>query len=136
MWFPANESSDSTDAAGNDTTDTNSSSSANETFGLDFSNETSNATSQFNGTQPGDTSSNNDTILPSISTTLQRRFFYVYYTTADETTYSSDVLVDGAGFISSVGGNLGLFLGFSFFGILFPLYEKAERIYRNSLNKK
>ena len=51
------------------------------------------------------------------------RYIYVYYTTADETTYNSDLLIDLPGFISSTGGNLGLFLGFSFMGILFSLYE-------------
>ena len=63
------------------------------------------------------------------STPLKRRFFYVYYTTADETVFTSDQLVDMAGFISSVGGNLGLFLGFSFLGILFDGLDKVEAFY-------
>ena len=67
---------------------------------------------------------------------LTMRYFYLYYTTADETEISSDRLVDLASFIGSVGGNLGLFLGFSFLGILFPLYEWAEKIYKNWLKKE
>jgi hypothetical protein len=56
----------------------------------------------------------------------QSRYVYLYYTTADEITYSSDLMIDFPGFISSTGGNLGLFLGFSFMGMLFSLYEWME----------
>ena len=56
----------------------------------------------------------------------QRRYIYLYYTTADETTLSSEVLIDFAGFISAIGGNLGLFLGFSFMGMIFELYDWIE----------
>ena len=60
---------------------------------------------------------------------LEMRFFYMYYTTADETEFNTDKLIDLASFIGSVGGNLGLFLGFSFLGMLFPLYDYAEAMY-------
>ena len=60
---------------------------------------------------------------------LEMRFFYMYYTTADETEFNTDKLIDLASFIGSVGGNLGLFLGFSFLGMLFPLYDYAESMY-------
>ena len=56
----------------------------------------------------------------------QQRYIYLYYTTADETTLSSEVLIDFAGFISAIGGNLGLFLGFSFMGMIFELYDWIE----------
>ena len=56
----------------------------------------------------------------------QQRYIYLYYTTADETTLSSEVLIDFAGFISVIGGNLGLFLGFSFMGMIFELYDWIE----------
>ena len=56
----------------------------------------------------------------------QQRSIYLYYTTADETTLSSEVLIDFAGFISAIGGNLGLFLGFSFMGMIFELYDWIE----------
>ena len=60
---------------------------------------------------------------------LERRFFYMYYTTADETQFTTDRLIDVATFIASVGGTLGLYLGFSFLGLLFPLYDYAEASY-------
>ena len=60
---------------------------------------------------------------------LEMRFFYMYYTTADETEFNTDKLIDLASFIGSVGGNLGLFLGFSFLGMLFPLYDYVEAMY-------
>ena len=63
------------------------------------------------------------------------RYIYVYYTTADETTYSSDLIVDFPSFISAIGGNLGLFLGFSFLGILFPFYDWIEERFLRSKNE-
>ena len=56
----------------------------------------------------------------------QERFIYLYYTTADETRISSELLIDFVGFISAIGGNLGLFLGFSFMGMIFELYDWIE----------
>ena len=56
----------------------------------------------------------------------QERLIYLYYTTADETTISSELLIDFVGFISAIGGNLGLFLGFSFMGMIFELYDWIE----------
>ena len=68
---------------------------------------------------------------------LQWRYVYLYYTTADEITYSSDLMIDFPGFISATGGNLGLFLGFSFMGMLFSLYEWIEaRLLTRNVGKK
>ena len=88
----------------------------------------------------------NDSHAPVDSTTsdnvdeesLTMRFFYMYYTTADEIEFETDELVDFATFIGSVGGTLGLYLGFSFLGMLFPLYDYAEAAYErwNSNAKK
>ena len=55
------------------------------------------------------------------------RYIILYYSTADEITFTSNLLVDLPTFISSTGGNLGLFVGFSFMGILFSLYEWIEK---------
>ena len=67
---------------------------------------------------------------------LQWRTVYIYYTTADVITYSSDLMIDFPGFISSTGGNLGLFLGFSFMGMLFSLYEWMEaRLLNRNVSK-
>ena len=66
---------------------------------------------------------------------LEMRFFYMYYTTADETQFTTDKLIDIATFIGSVGGTLGLYLGFSFLGMLFPLYDYAEASYKKRIKK-
>ena len=62
------------------------------------------------------------------STSFQR-YITMYYTTADIATFTSDKLIDFPSFVSATGGNLGLFLGFSFLGILFWFYEFMEKIY-------
>ena len=85
--------------------------------------------------------SNNDTDNSNVTTTetppaMIIRMFHVYFTTADEIIYSSSQLVDLANFISSVGGNLGLFLGFSFMGILFSCYEWIRRVLIRSTARK
>ena len=64
------------------------------------------------------------------------RYVYLYFTTPDETTYSSELIIDFPTFISSIGGNLGLFLGFSCMGVLFPLYEWMEVRYIKSISNK
>lgn len=66
----------------------------------------------------------------------QSRYVYLYYTTADEITYSSDLLIDFPGFISATGGNLGLFLEFSFMGMLFTLYGWMEARFLNHTLEK
>ena len=50
----------------------------------------------------------------------------MYYTTSDVSTFTEARLIDFSGFVSAIGGNLGLFLGFSFLGMLFSLYEYIE----------
>ena len=95
------------------------------------SNTDNNSMAQCNVTDPF---SSNETELSSNAESeeqepLEMRFFYMYYTTADETEFNTDKLIDLASFIGSVGGNLGLFLGFSFLGMLFPLYDYAEGMY-------
>ena len=68
---------------------------------------------------------------------LKWRYVYIYYTTANVITYSSDLMIDFPGFISSTGGNMGLFLGFSFMGMLFSLYEWMEaRLLNHNVGKK
>ena len=64
------------------------------------------------------------------------RYVYLYFTTPDETTYSSELIIDFPTFISSIGGNLGLFLGFSCMGALFPLYEWMEVRYIKSISNE
>ena len=56
------------------------------------------------------------------------RIISMYYTTSDIATYTENRLIDFSGFVSAIGGNLGLFLGFSFLGILFSFYECFENV--------
>ena len=56
------------------------------------------------------------------------RLIRMYYTTSDVTTTTESQLIDFSGLISAVGGNLGLFLGFSFLGILINLLDNTESL--------
>ena len=131
MWWPPGQYD-------SDSSDTNATSSGNNPLDSNSTDGTNITTlSTHNSTGLDDNSTNNKSTQPADGPTkLKRRFFYVYFTSADETTYNSDRLVDFANFISSVGGNLGLFLGFSFLGLLFTFYEKAEVLYRNTTAKQ
>ena len=60
----------------------------------------------------------NLTTMPESSKTLN-----IAYTTTDTKVSERVHLIDGYSFISSVGGNLGLFIGFSFLSFLFEAYE-------------
>ena len=74
-------------------------------------------------------SPNKDVSPPIDKEVLKRRFVYVYYETADQIEFTSDRLFDLSAFIGTVGGTLGLYLGFSFLGIVFAFLEKIERMY-------
>ena len=60
----------------------------------------------------------NMTARPEDSKTLA-----IAYTTTDTKVSERVHLIDGYSFISSVGGNLGLFIGFSFLSFLFEAYD-------------
>ena len=57
---------------------------------------------------------------------LSRKVLVSYASTNIKVTTTSR-LIDLASFISSVGGNLGLFVGFSFINMFFFLYEQIEK---------
>ena len=63
------------------------------------------------------------------NSTAFTRYITMYYTTADIATFTSDKLVNFSAFVSGIGGNLGLFLGLSFLGMLFWFYEWMEEVY-------
>ena len=63
------------------------------------------------------------------NSTAFTRYITMYYTTADIATFTSDKLIDFPTFVSATGGNLGLFLGLSFLGILFWFYECMENVF-------
>ena len=149
MWWPLTSPEDDNTTYVNETScnvtnlENNSTSHCNDTNILNdndteicnTSNTDNNSLVQCNDT---DALSNNETKISSNTEDnqesveeepLEMRFFYMYYTTADETQFTTDKLIDIATFIASVGGTLGLYLGFSFLGMLFPLYDYAEASY-------
>ena len=132
MWFPFPETPpDYTDYdEDNTTSNTNITANGYEILSKDDGKSRTNETSNTNNTQSNDLESNDDLAESKDKKVLTRRFFYVYYTTSDTTEISSDILVDFATFIGSIGGNLGLFLGFSFLGMSLPFYDKVEGLYR------
>ena len=71
----------------------------------------------------GSTYQINRSISPNIS---DPRHVFLYYSTTDETTMTSELMIDLPTFISAVGGNLGLFLGFSFMGVVFSFYNMIK----------
>ena len=56
------------------------------------------------------------------------RYITMYYSSSDVATLTEEKLIDFSNFVSAVGGNLGLFLGFSFLGLLSSLYEYIETL--------
>ena len=95
------------------------------------SNRVTNATYESGQTSEASTREQEEDSLENVNRSTkvgyaQRRDIYLYYTTADETTLSSEVMIDFPGFISATGGNLGLFLGFSFMGMIFELFDWIE----------
>ena len=51
------------------------------------------------------------------------RAIYIYYSTTNVRLSSTSKLVSLSSFISSIGGNLGLFVGFSFMSVLLYVYK-------------
>ena len=51
------------------------------------------------------------------------RAIYIYYSTTNVRLSSTSKLVSLSSFISSIGGNLGLFIGFSFMSVLLYVYK-------------
>ena len=68
------------------------------------------------------------------NTTSYVRAITMYFTTADVSTFTSDKLIDFSSFISATGGNLGLFTGLSFLGILFSIYDWIQTYFQKRRN--
>ena len=64
----------------------------------------------------------NDTIATNNETASYRNLA-IYYGTTDVKVSTTSLKIDLPTFISSVGGNLGLFVGFSVLGGLFFIYD-------------
>ena len=67
-----------------------------------------------------------DGMDPHYVNNFPRRMMISYATTGIKVTTTSK-LIDVSSFISSVGGNLGLFVGFSFTSMFFIMYDKIEK---------
>ena len=127
VWFPQPEYTNLNNTA-NETADKISQNNAdNKTEGTHMANENK----QNNSCNEADPEETDCGVSKKITAEDWPRYVYVYFTTADETRYESDRLVDFSTFISSIGGNLGLFMGFSFMGMIFALFGWIERRYRN-----
>ena len=64
------------------------------------------------------------------STKESARAIYMYYSTTDIKVSTTSKLISLSTFISSIGGNLGLFVGFSFLSTFFFFYNFLERLFR------
>ena len=69
--------------------------------------------------------------MNSVSKPLKTSEIYIFYSTTDIRVESVETLVDFNSFISSIGGSLGLFLGFSFWGFLSFFYDCIKALYTN-----
>ena len=69
--------------------------------------------------------------MNAVSKPVETSAIFFFYSTTDIRVESVEILVDFNSFISSVGGSLGLFLGFSFLGFLSHFYDCTKTLYRN-----
>ena len=64
------------------------------------------------------------------STEAPAKAIYLYYSTTDINVSTTSKLITLSSFISSIGGNLGLFVGFSFLSTFFFFYNFLERAFQ------
>ena len=64
------------------------------------------------------------------STKESARAIFMYYSTTDIKVSTTSKLISLSSFISSIGGNLGLFVGFSFLSTFFFFYNFLERAFQ------
>ena len=63
------------------------------------------------------------------------RAIFMYYSTTDIKVSTTSQLISLSSFISSIGGNLGLFCGFSFLSSFFYVYKICQGILRSHKRK-
>ena len=61
------------------------------------------------------------------------RWIYMSYSTTKVKISTTSRLIEFASFVGSVGGNLGLFVGFSFISMFFFVYEQLEKWFNKNL---
>ena len=57
-----------------------------------------------------------------------QRAILIYYSTTTIKVSTTSKLISLSSFISSIGGNLGLFVGFSFLSVFFLIYKFLSRV--------
>ena len=62
-------------------------------------------------------------------------YLHVFYPSIVVEAYTRRYHIDFNDFVSAVGGSLGLFLGFSFLGVFFEMYNIIRRISDNRAKK-
>ena len=88
-------------------------------IGEDISNDTSEKSYNLNDTSK----SKQKTKKPKKANIPSTRTLGIYFATTDVKVYTTSYKIDLNTFISNVGGNLGLFVGFSVLGGLFFIYD-------------
>ena len=68
--------------------------------------------------------------INAVSKPIETSGINIFYSHTDIRVESVEILVDFNSFISSVGGSLGLFLGFSFLGFLSLFYDCIKTLYK------
>ena len=58
------------------------------------------------------------------------RAVLLYYSTTDIKVSTTSMLISLSSFISSIGGNLGLFVGFSFLSVFLLIYKYLMKIWK------
>ena len=61
------------------------------------------------------------------------RYISVYYSTTDVKISATTTIITASTFISSIGGNLGLFLGFSFVTSMLFIYKQLEKWFHDKI---
>ena len=67
--------------------------------------------------------------IKKINKIIAERYIIMYYSNEDVKIYTTSELVTFSSFISSIGGNLGLFVGFSFIGVVLFVCNLLEKLF-------
>ena len=66
----------------------------------------------------------------------ENKQIYVYYSSTEVNVLTEEFILDFSNFISAIGGNLGMFIGFSFLGFFSWFYDMVDRLCnRININK-
>ena len=60
---------------------------------------------------------------------MDSKYVYFYYSTTEVPVLYEEFILDFCNFVSAIGGNLGMFIGFSFLGFLSWLFLMIEKLF-------